>query len=202
MLYELLTIDTDAEADGPLWTGNLTILIRIAKSGKVFGAAFGSDHFTYESSQNSEFASNQLAIAVFVQLVEFPLHHSSFSRLSHAIHLRCRTYNKNNPNEYDSLDRQKIGKRKKMDALGKKMGSSLTGNWSCWQTVELGRKESNQVSIESRFVARCTTYTEKPATVFVIIYIRFRYFRFFFFNLYLYVVSCPVVICDWDSICL
>jgi hypothetical protein len=61
-----------------------------------------------------------LAIAVFVQLVEFPLHHSSFSRLSHAIHLRCRTYNNNNnPNEFDSLDRQKIGEG---NALGKTDG--------------------------------------------------------------------------------
>jgi hypothetical protein len=25
---------------------------------------------------------------------------------------------------------------------------------------------------------------------------------FFFLNLYLYGVSCPVVTCDWDSICL
>ncbi len=63
--------------------------------------------------------------------------------------------------------------------MEKQMGSSLTGNWSCWQTVELGRKESNQVTIESRFIARCTTYKEKAATVFVIIYIRSRYLRFF-----------------------
>ena len=50
MFYELLTIDADAEADGPFRSRNLTILVRVAETGKVFGTSFRSDDFSDESS--------------------------------------------------------------------------------------------------------------------------------------------------------
>ena len=40
-----LTIDANAETNGPFRTRNLAILIRIAESREVFGAAFRSDNF-------------------------------------------------------------------------------------------------------------------------------------------------------------
>ena len=82
-----LTINADAEADGPFRFGNLSILVRVAESRKVFRASFRSDDFTDETAEDTEFASVQLSVPTFVQLGKFPLNDSPFRRLCDFIHL-------------------------------------------------------------------------------------------------------------------
>ena len=90
MKRKWLTVDADAETDGPFGVGDFAILVRVAVAREVLGAALGTHHFADEASQDAELAPVQIAVAVLVQLIEFPLDHTSLDGLRHRIHLHLR----------------------------------------------------------------------------------------------------------------
>ena len=73
MIESVLTIDADTDTDGPFGARYFTILIDVAEAREVLGAALGPDNLADEAAQDAKLAPIQVAVAVLVQLIEFPV---------------------------------------------------------------------------------------------------------------------------------